>query len=270
MSSTQIVQSHPTYDSREYANAAMHASSPTVTELAGDFHNNATLLVLPEMNNSQESSNSHKDNHQDKKGASPFDTAQMNKNGISVRTPDKETKGAVVQPTGEEKSELYDGVHIPLPPVNKTSWPQQPSNDVFRHVCSSTKDTKLLVQDGPSRRTALRICEILESYRVLTDGCGSEWDGFKELQAKVERQVAKTQSIRMILPGFPFKSPNSKDQVLGAMADLGEEMALAHLDGLCRNISAVYEYGAEIHICSDGLAYNGESGVDSIESHNGV
>jgi pyoverdine/dityrosine biosynthesis protein Dit1 len=62
----------------------------------------------------------------------------------------------------------------------------------------------------------------------------------------------------MILPAFPFKSPNARDKVLGNMPDFGEELALSHLNGLCQNIADVYEPGANVYISSDGLVYNGE------------
>ena len=62
----------------------------------------------------------------------------------------------------------------------------------------------------------------------------------------------------MILPAFPFKSPNARNKVLGTMPDFGEELALAHLNGLCQNIGEVYAPGADVYISSDGLVYNGK------------
>jgi pyoverdine/dityrosine biosynthesis protein Dit1 len=62
----------------------------------------------------------------------------------------------------------------------------------------------------------------------------------------------------MILPAFPFKSPNASSKVLGNMPDFGEELALAHLNGLCQNIGEVYDPGADVYISSDGLVYNGK------------
>lgn len=79
----------------------------------------------------------------------------------------------------------------------------------------------------------------------------------------VEEQVKRQESIRMILPAFPFKSPNSRDKVLGSMPDFGEDLALAHLNGLCDNIAQVYTPGADVYISSDGLVYNGKSSLMS-------
>ncbi|KAF6753613.1 Pyoverdine/dityrosine biosynthesis protein-domain-containing protein [Ephemerocybe angulata] len=62
--------------------------------------------------------------------------------------------------------------------------------------------------------------------------------------------------VQMSLPAFPFKSPNTQSKVLGRLPDLGEQLALAHLNGLCAAISDVYPPGAELTIVSDGLVYN--------------
>lgn len=73
----------------------------------------------------------------------------------------------------------------------------------------------------------------------------------------IEEYVANGQPIPLILPAFPFKSPNSIDKVLGVLPDKGEELALAHLNGICETISDVYVGGAKLFIVSDGLVYNG-------------
>lgn len=63
--------------------------------------------------------------------------------------------------------------------------------------------------------------------------------------------------VPMCLPAFPFKSPNSKSKVLGKLPDKGEEMALAHLNGICLAVKDIYPPGARLVIISDGLVYNG-------------
>jgi pyoverdine/dityrosine biosynthesis protein Dit1 len=105
--------------------------------------------------------------------------------------------------------------------------------------------------------TATKALRIIEQYGLNYERTGS-WEGFETFLPVVVGQVARGEPIKMLLPGFPFKSPNSRDKVLGNLPDLGEELALNHLNGLCENIKAVYEHGAEVHITSDGLVYNGE------------
>lgn len=71
-------------------------------------------------------------------------------------------------------------------------------------------------------------------------------------------QVKASQCVQLCLPAFPFKSPNSTRKVLGKLPDKAEEVALAHLNGLCLAVRDAYPPGAQLTIISDGLVYNGE------------
>lgn len=104
--------------------------------------------------------------------------------------------------------------------------------------------------------TATEILRIVEKYGLNYERTGT-WDGFETFLPVVIGQVERKEPVRLLLPGFPFKSPNTKDKVLGVLPDLGEELALKHLDGLCEKIKATYKHGAECHVTSDGLVYNG-------------
>lgn len=128
-------------------------------------------------------------------------------------------------------------------------------------VTTEISDLSVSEYDAPAQvnqheATATKILKIIEQYGLNYERTGS-WDGFETFFPVVLGQVSRCESIKMLLPGFPFKSPNSRDKVLSNMPDLGEEIALKHLNGLCENIKAVYEHGAEVHITSDGLVYNG-------------
>jgi pyoverdine/dityrosine biosynthesis protein Dit1 len=105
---------------------------------------------------------------------------------------------------------------------------------------------------------ATEILRIIEKYGLNYERTGS-WDGFVTFLPVVQGQVERGESVKMLLPGFPFKSPNNTTKVLGVLPDLGEELALKRLDSIASAIDAVYEHGAEIHITSDGLVYNGAS-----------
>lgn len=82
-------------------------------------------------------------------------------------------------------------------------------------------------------------------------------DGNFKFLAQIYGMVKASQPIKMCLPAFPFKSPNSRDKALGKLPDKAEEFALAHLNGLCLAIQDVYPTGASLRIISDGLVYNG-------------
>lgn len=104
---------------------------------------------------------------------------------------------------------------------------------------------------------AVDILKIIETYGVDYEKSGGSWKGLESFVPTVLERVERQEPIRMILPAFPFKSPNARDKVLGILPDFGEELALAHLNGLCQNIAQVYEPGADVYISSDGLVYNG-------------
>lgn len=110
----------------------------------------------------------------------------------------------------------------------------------------------------PPVKKALAILDIVQRYGQNSSPSDIPWAGKARFLPCVEAQVKKSEPIRMVLPAFPFKSPNRKNKVLGALPDLGEELALQHLNGLCESIREIYEPGAKVFIASDGLVYNGE------------
>ncbi|KAH8807447.1 putative pyoverdine/dityrosine biosynthesis protein [Xylogone sp. PMI_703] len=100
-----------------------------------------------------------------------------------------------------------------------------------------------------------KILDIIENYGVreeTSQPCMAK----ENFLPVVLNRVRKEEPISLVLPAFPFKSPNRKSKVLGNLPDLGEEIALATLQNLCNNIRQVYEHGAKVIITSDGFVYN--------------
>lgn len=113
--------------------------------------------------------------------------------------------------------------------------------------------------EEPRAGLARRILDLIQSYgQNIVTGDGA-WLSRTKFAPVVESQIESHEAVRLILPAFPSKSVNRIDKVLGPLPDMGEELALAHLNGLCNNISDIYEPGATVTILSDGLVYNGES-----------
>lgn len=117
---------------------------------------------------------------------------------------------------------------------------------------------------NPARSKAEEIINIVETYgsHERTTAAG-EWLGRASFTPRVETHVAANRAIPMVLPAFPMKSNNRMDKVLGALPDLGEELGLARLVNLCRDIKAVYAPGAIVVIVTDGICYNGMFQLDS-------
>ncbi|EAT77922.2 hypothetical protein SNOG_14730 [Parastagonospora nodorum SN15] len=89
---------------------------------------------------------------------------------------------------------------------------------------------------------AVQVLRIIESYGQHKD-ISYQWKGIASYAPIVATQIRAGKPVRILFTGFGFKSP----LVLGRLPDLGEKLALAHLDGLCSNIATVYEVGAEVH-----------------------
>ncbi|KAF2019990.1 Clavaminate synthase-like protein, partial [Aaosphaeria arxii CBS 175.79] len=111
--------------------------------------------------------------------------------------------------------------------------------------------------------TSHKILDTILRYRSpLPKGavdCSDE--GALKFLGMIYLAVKADQPVPMVMPAFPFKSPNAKDKVLGISPDKGEDVALAHLNGLCAAIKDIYEPGAILTIVSDGLVYNDLLGV---------
>ncbi|KAJ5488389.1 Pyoverdine biosynthesis [Penicillium expansum] len=121
--------------------------------------------------------------------------------------------------------------------------------------------------DSITLRKAWEVLDVIYQYRLptpLTTVDRSDEGKLKFLYI-IYSQVKSSSEIQMILPAFPFKSPNRVGKTLGTLPDKGEELAMAHLNGLCAAISDIYEPGAKLTIASDGLVYNDLLGVPDAE-----
>ncbi|CAL3970609.1 unnamed protein product [Diplocarpon coronariae] len=106
--------------------------------------------------------------------------------------------------------------------------------------------------------TADGILRLLKSYSPAGDVNNSIRR--VHVETSINRIVKSGGPLHLILPAFPFKSPNSVDKVLGTLPDIGEEIALARLEGLCADLERKF-CKTRLSIVSDGLVYNDLLGV---------
>jgi len=108
--------------------------------------------------------------------------------------------------------------------------------------------------------TSQRILDVIFRYKSPLPKNASDRsdEGAIKFLGQIYRYVKMNKPVRMAMPAFPFKSPNSSVKVLGTLPDKAEEVALAHLNGLCSAIEDIYTPGAVLVIVSDGLVYNGK------------
>ncbi|PHH78250.1 hypothetical protein CDD82_3146 [Ophiocordyceps australis] len=115
----------------------------------------------------------------------------------------------------------------------------------------------------PVRDKSNAIFSILCKYRMQHHDVGlKNWSRNGPFLDQIAAFVSANEPVRLLLPAFPFKSPNRTDKVLGALPDAGEEVALMHLNGMAAAIGDAYEPGAKVLVVSDGLIYNDILGVD--------
>ncbi|UKZ91540.1 uncharacterized protein TrAFT101_006517 [Trichoderma asperellum] len=121
--------------------------------------------------------------------------------------------------------------------------------------------------DAAAFETASKILQVINRYGLKrsADTTAKSDEGALKYLALIYSHVKAGNVVPMCLPGFPFKSPNSRDKVLGKLPDRAEELSLAHLNGLCLSIKDIYPPGAQLTIISDGLVYNDLLGVSDID-----
>ncbi|KAI9703716.1 MAG: hypothetical protein M1836_007486 [Candelina mexicana] len=150
----------------------------------------------------------------------------------------------------------------PAVSVKEISLPPTPPTEIVADPAATINSQEILASD-----VAIRILDVIQGYgqHIKSETETSEqqglWAGRAKFLPKVELYVNAGQPIKMILPAFPWKSINRVDKVTGALPDLGEELALARLDNLCRDIKEIYQHGAEINIATDGLVFNDLVGI---------
>ncbi|KAG5788460.1 hypothetical protein H9Q69_012483 [Fusarium xylarioides] len=101
--------------------------------------------------------------------------------------------------------------------------------------------------------TSARILAIISDYAFDKFGNSRERlaSGMINFLSVINRFVMADKPVDMCLPGFPFKSANKINKVLGFLPDKAEELALQRLDTMCLRIRDIYSPGARITIISD-------------------
>ena len=148
-------------------------------------------------------------------------------------------------------------------PLTPDSLPGTPDVGLQGSPAILDQDYSIAVTEKHSAKLALQILDIIQRYGNNVASSDASWPGKTKFLPLVEVCVVKREPVRMVSPAFPFKSPKRRDKTLGSLPDLGEELALMHLNGLCESIAEVYEQGAKVIIASDGLVYNGKFKIPS-------
>lgn len=102
-----------------------------------------------------------------------------------------------------------------------------------------------------------QILETFEKFRMSpTPNNEYELKGKYILAEKLEKMIGNDAPLSFVMLGFPFKSTNQRDKVIGNVPDLGERLTIDNFTEFDKQIKLVYAPGVEIVIVSDGYVFN--------------
>ncbi|KAL4145591.1 hypothetical protein PRNP1_013258 [Phytophthora ramorum] len=104
-----------------------------------------------------------------------------------------------------------------------------------------------------------KFATIQSRFPAPTDRFDAE--GKHNMHKIVMRLIEQRAPITLVLPSFPFKSPNSIDKVLGKLPDRAEELSMERLERFCCEVEEAYPPGCKMVIFSDGRVFNDLLGV---------
>ena len=88
---------------------------------------------------------------------------------------------------------------------------------------------------------------------------------FNLLYGRINSLISKQLPLHFFLPGFPVKSPNTNEMVLGTLPDFSEFLAIRSLQTTARKLQAIYQAGVKITILSDYHTFDQYIAVDEQE-----
>jgi len=101
------------------------------------------------------------------------------------------------------------------------------------------------------------LLNVFEDYRMPPTAIDQYNTGGKDILAsKMESFTSRGAPLEFVMLGFPFKSTNIRDKVLGALPDLGEQLTLRNFASFNEDIKKVYSPGVNISIASDGYIFS--------------
>lgn len=102
-----------------------------------------------------------------------------------------------------------------------------------------------------------QLLQVFEQYRMNPTPIDEyETKGKTILAEKFDKFIVNNQPIEFVMLGFPFKSTNIRDKVLGVLPDLGELLTLKNFAKFNEDIKQVYAPGIKLNMVSDGFVFN--------------
>lgn len=111
-----------------------------------------------------------------------------------------------------------------------------------------------------------QILNIFQGFRMAPTPLDQyESKGKEILRNKIAGYVSDNKPLRFVMLGFPFKSTNHRDKVLGSDTDLGEDLTIKNFALFNQQIQTSYKPGIVLNMVSDGFVFNDILGVSPAE-----
>lgn len=101
------------------------------------------------------------------------------------------------------------------------------------------------------------ILAVFESFRMAPTAVDEyEAKGKQVLRERITPFVLSNQPIKFSMMGFPMKSPNNRDKVIGTLPDFAEQVTINTFKTFNQQVQAVYPPGILLAVVSDGYVFN--------------
>lgn len=108
-----------------------------------------------------------------------------------------------------------------------------------------------------------KIVEVFEGFRMSPTPIDQfEQIGRSVLTEKISSYVNNNIPIDFVMLGYPMKSPNFRDKVIGQLPDMAEQVSVTNFSDFGSKIQSIYAPGININIVSDGQIFADVMRVD--------
>lgn len=98
--------------------------------------------------------------------------------------------------------------------------------------------------------------DVFSAYRMAPTAIDEFNTGGRDVLIQKFAAFKQTEPIEFIMLGYPFKSSNQRDKVIGTLPDLAEEVSIDQFKRFGAELQQVHPAGARFNFISDGLVFN--------------
>lgn len=136
---------------------------------------------------------------------------------------------------------------------------KQATREFHKHYGLSMEGQKVVYE---KQLIVNEILNIFDRFRMPTTAI----DKYNEvgrgiLGHKMMMSIILNQPIRFSMLGYPFKSANTRDKVLGETPDFAEQKSLENLSNFNRLVKQIYTPGVQFSVISDGYIFSDIMGL---------